>query len=936
MKKSLFLSIVFTAVFFTACRSTQQPEEVVHGLSLQSLIQQGRYEDAKNSFYSNKNINDLDRFGNTALHVAAQMGSADMVSFLLLHGADPAIKDRSGNTAIHVALKNNQFEAVKVLAEDGKNIFLTDDPDTNEGIPARNVLDWAIELDKDELYNAIITPKSVLIKNKDGQTLVHYFVQKKNINAINKCIKTKINLSIQNNDGKTPLALALEDNQSVESTLIAAELIKAGSEPVRGDYEYFEDSVKIYNVNLRSATNNQTPLHIAVRKGHLGIVKYLVDCGASISVQDSTGKTPLHYAAMNGKTEIAQYLIENHANVNAQDSFGRTPISLQIPLESQKDIYGLLLTNNADILTKDVFGNTILHAAAEGEVNTVILNRLVKTGADINARNDSGETPLKLAVLSELTDQISFYIERGADIFALDRYEETPLKTAIEIAESTGKIELVKTLVTPVNIRSRDSEGDTPLSLAIKLHASMDVIRYFIDIGADINARDKSGNTLLHTAVLANYPEAGQMLIRSGSDIYSKNEIDYSPLKLALEKGGEVREWFLLPQVVKGSDGNGNTPLHYAAEWQYDDSIRYLTSHGGDVNKRNTSGETPLYFAVRNDAISTIKLIVEKGANPNAKDLVGNSPLHYCVQWNTMESAKTLISLGSVVDAKNYSGITPLALAASSNFSEMAVVLINSGADVNACDIKGKSIMMYAVQNRAKTVIPYLLAYGSNVNSQDIYGRNAYHEAAIIRDEAIISVLSEYGGNALSHDSYGKTPFSIVINQEYYLIQLVLGKNKKLKDTDGNNPIHAAVNCFASEEVLESLIADGYDINQRNSQGITPINAAIISKQNELAKILIRHNADPFITDNNGNCAVTLSFAPDAEDVLDELIAICGNMTDVQGDTILHYAARNGKADLISHIVSSGVDKRIKNNDGETAGDVARRWKNMSVIDYLN
>lgn len=930
MKKTRIFAAFILLTLFAGCASTE--EEVVvtksEQPSLHLLILQGRYEEAKNLFFNDINVNQTDVDRNTALHIAASMGSVDMIEYLLARGADPEINNKEGNTPIHVAILNRKYEALRVLAENGRNLFLED----KEGM---NALDRIFEIESDLLYNAIITPKSVEIKNEEGQTLIHYFVLKKNLLAIQKCVAAGVNLSLENNEGLTPLTLALKDTSDPTNIKIAAELIKAKCEPVRGEFSYFEDTVRTYNVGLRFA-NNLTPLHMAVLNGHLGIAKFLIDNGAAISAQDNSGSTPLHTAATYGRTEIAKLLLDSGANVNARDMQGRTPLLLVISKDQQINMYTTLLNYKADVHAKDMYGNTTLHSAAMSEVSNLILNRLVKEGADVDARNEAGDTPLSVAVEHGLAEQVSFFINLGADVNAENKKKETPLSKALHKANITGNQEILQHLITVNNVTSRDSEGYTPLHYAVKTKANIDSIRYLINTGADMDARNGNGDCILYTAIENNYKDAGVLLIKSGADIYTKNADDFSPLRLAMVTGGEIREWFINQNAINGCDGNGNTPLHYAAEWKYDENITYIVNKGGDINKKNSLGETPLFNAAKVNSPSTIKLLVEKGANPNARDLLGNTPLHLSVQCNTLDATKTLISIGAIVDAKNISGKTPLSIAATYDSVDSAKILLENQANVNSCDITGKSILMDAVLQKSVKVIPFILAYGANVNSQDMYGRNSYHEGADIKDVEIIEVLSAYGGNALSRDSFGKTPFSLVVNDDISLIYLVLGKNLNLIDSDGNNPLHAAISCKVKFEVLESLISRGYDINQRNSQGLTPLNYAIKQGQNSLAKSLIQKKADPFIADNNGECAVTLLFNnPDCQDVLDELLTCFGDETDILGDSILHYAARTANEETIRHILSFNLNKRLENNSGETPYDVAKRWKNRAGIDLF-
>jgi len=931
MKKTCLLFAFLLAALITSCASTEEVDESLirsEQPNLQLLILQGRYDEAKDLFFTGIDVNQPDIDKNTALHVAASMGSVDMIDYLLARGADSSLRNKDGNTPIHVAILNRKYDAIRALAESGKTIFVTD----KEG---KNALDHIFEIDGELLYNAVITPKTLKITNEEGQTLIHYFILKKNLTAIQKCAALGVDLSEENAEGLTPLQLALQDTTNLTNIKMAAELIKAKCEPVRGEFSYFEDTVRTYNVSLRF-TNNRTPLHMAVAYGHQGIAQYLLENGAQIEAQDNFGATPLHTAAEYGQTSIAKLLLDYGANVNARDQMGRTPLLSKIAKKQQLDMYTALLNYNADVHAKDIYGNTPLHNATISAVSNLILNRLVKEGADVDARNEDGVTPLALAVEYELLDQISFFVNLNADINAKDKLGESPLIKAINIASATKNLSVLQELITPNNVDSRDTDGNTVLHQAVKLNAGNDIIRYFANSGADLNARNANGDCILYTAVQMNNKEAGQFLINEGADIYSRNSEEYSPLRIAMEKGGAVRDWFMNKKVINGADGNGNTPLHYAAEWKYDENISYIIAKGGDINKKNSIGQTPLFNAAKENSASTIKLIIENGANPNARDLLNNTPLHQSVQWNTLDATKILISMGAIIDAKNTSGKTPLAVAAIYDSVDSAKILLENKADVNSSDITGKTILMEAVLQKSERVIPVILAYGANVNTQDMYGRNSYHEAAEIKDKEIIRVLAEYGGNALSRDSFGKTPFSLVTNENISLINMVLGKNKKLSDSDGNNPLHIAILCKVKADTMTGLIESGYDINQRNSKGLTPLNYAIIQRQNNLAKILIQNNADPFVADNNGDCAITLAFnSPEVQDVLDALIRKYASAADFQGDTILHYAARSANEETLKHIMAFGLNKNARNNNGETPYEVAKRWKNQTAMKLL-
>jgi ankyrin repeat protein len=54
--------------------------------------------------------------------------------------------------------------------------------------------------------------------------------------------------------------------------------------------------------------------------GELDIVKYLLEIGICVDIQDKFGDTALHWASAYGHIEVVKCLVENGANVNLQNN----------------------------------------------------------------------------------------------------------------------------------------------------------------------------------------------------------------------------------------------------------------------------------------------------------------------------------------------------------------------------------------------------------------------------------------------------------------------------------------------------------------------------------------------------------------------------------------------------------------------------------------
>ncbi|NPA58483.1 MAG: ankyrin repeat domain-containing protein [Aquificae bacterium] len=79
--------------------------------------QLGDVERVKLALAKGADVNAQDDKGGTALHWAVFYGHGDIVRLLLMHGANPDIKDRNGITPVDVARINGRKEMLKILEE---------------------------------------------------------------------------------------------------------------------------------------------------------------------------------------------------------------------------------------------------------------------------------------------------------------------------------------------------------------------------------------------------------------------------------------------------------------------------------------------------------------------------------------------------------------------------------------------------------------------------------------------------------------------------------------------------------------------------------------------------------------------------------------------------------------------------------------------------
>jgi hemoglobin len=80
------------------------------------------------------------------------------------------------------------------------------------------------------------------------------------------------------------------------------------------------------DVNTPMGAEDQTPLHMAARRGNTAVAQALLDGGAVLEARDKKGETPLRRAVNCGHPEFVSLLLAHGADVNTRDRHGRTPL----------------------------------------------------------------------------------------------------------------------------------------------------------------------------------------------------------------------------------------------------------------------------------------------------------------------------------------------------------------------------------------------------------------------------------------------------------------------------------------------------------------------------------------------------------------------------------------------------------------------------------
>jgi len=928
-KKNIRTFFVFLTIhLIAACVSEPKKQEN----SLITMIK-NRDIDGIKARFSTSEINTKNQEGYSPLHIAVRKNDAAITEYLLTMGADIEETDPDGNTPLIAAVQENAFDAARILALHNARLFAAN----RDGVSA------FVLFNEKKQTAVLFNPHTVLQTDKTGKMPLHYAVEKLDRRLVSELLaaaddSAEAALKAQNKDGQTALELAYARPEEKAAAAIAALLLHAGARPLQGSFATFETATLQRNYAMRFE-EGRTALHIAAASGDTGFVQYLLEQGCPADVKNTAEETPLHEAVRNGHTSAAAALLDAGAQPDTEAAFGNTALHSAITAPHRTELVNLLLGKRANPAIKDKYGETPLHIAVRVGADTDILRALTNAGAPVDARNKKGETPLLLAVNRNLKKQAAFLISRGADIHAEDTSGITPFVAAVRQHR-----EMLGAIVTKKTSALQDSKGRNALHLAVLLNADNKIFEYLIRQRSPINASDKAGNTPLHYAVINNRKTGGTSLLTNGADIFVTNKQGESPLKIAFMKETGREIWLLTDETVAAADSAGETPLHYAASWGMTSIIPYIISRGGNINAKNGKGETPLFAAVKANQSQAVTALFEVEVpiplNGYARDFLGNTVLHTAIEWDARKAAETVLhqmgtKAAALLNAKNTAGKTVLHVAAQKDNIPFITLCLAYHADINRDDATGGTPLADALRYGKNTAALFLLKKGASPTRQDIQGRTALHEAIGTVPASTITALRNAGADPLVRDSSGVMPLSRAFFMEKNILEAVLGADSSLSNSDGQTPLHIAVQEKVDEETMRFLISKKYTLDKRDKTGSTALLLAVRYNAPSLCAILLESGADPFSVNNAGESALSLALTRSTE-LLKSVWKFTASKIDSGGNGFFHYAARYASIETIQLLLSgtkAGLDQ--KNLAGEIPADIAARWQRPEIAVLL-
>ena len=358
--------------------------------------------------------------------------------------------------------------------------------------------------------------------------------------------------------------------------------------------------------------------------------------------------------------------------------------------------------NTVDKLTHD--GRTYLFWAVYKN-NLKFSEQLIKMGAQVNLVDDTGHTPVTFAAVGGAINP-SLY----------------------DLLKANG-----------ADLKKPHRSGAQAHLLLMPSIKQIDDVRYFLDQGLSLKAKDHQGNTAIHYAAKKGNLSIIEYLIEKDLKVKAINESNETALFFA----------------ARGARGHTNDLKFF----------KHLIDLGLDPLQRNSQDQTILHpLAARSNQVDLITWLVEKGLEPQLKDQNKHTPLWYAAKHNSANVVKTLLQYNS--NQENYNDkLQPLLeVATRYNSAEIVKLLLDSESleseKMGTNPRLGHQLFQSNKDLKAKyELLKSLIEY----DTIDEDGNTLFHLAIEAKDSFLVNIAHQHGVPLNQKNKEGLTPLQLAV-----------------------------------------------------------------------------------------------------------------------------------------------------------------------------
>lgn len=420
---------------------------------------------------------------------------------------------------------------------------------------------------------------------------------------------------------------------------------------------------------------------------------------------------------------------------------------------------------------------------------------------------------------------------------------------------------------------------------------NIEVLRFFLDIGFDPQQRDRSGNTLLDTAVIEGRMDLCRLLLTYGVTL----------------------------QVT--DDSGFTSPIQKAIRYEQEQILVYFLKYLNNHEHLKPVVTDVLKVAVTEERIGLLEQVLVYDIDVHRVFEEGASLLHF------VKSPAVLIKLckyGFDINQQDEFGISLIAKLVMDDRHELAQALLTFHPCLTDGVTEYSDLILAAAKNNNQKLLKLLIAQESESGKYSDF--RLWIIIDCVEDKFSLDIMRLFiihGADINSRNHHSETALMIAAknNNPYYVRFLVkAGADPNLLDSKGQNALmHAIIN--KSEKCIMPLLGSTVDIFHRDKKGFD-ITLHCIARGTELiAGLLIAKGLQLVQLFKNRQTSLTLAAMANNVEMIGLLIqlGVDINAVDNRQRSALMYAAGNGLQQATQCLLVAGADSSLVDKNGNTA-----------------